>query len=126
MVLIAHGSRNPDAAAGHASLVARVRRRSAISVVPAFLELNEPSIPRAIDDAVAAGATTVRLLPYFLHVGNHVASDLPELAAEARRRHAGVEVVLEEHIGADPALVDLVARRIDQAEDHPGSEPSTR
>jgi hypothetical protein len=35
-------------------------------------------------------------------------------------------VVLEEHIGADPALVDLVARRIDQAEDHPGSEPSTR
>jgi sirohydrochlorin cobaltochelatase len=111
-VLIAHGSRNERTALDHAELCVRVADRSGAEVRPAFLELSEPSIPDAVDAAVAGGATRVRLVPFFLHVGNHVQRDLPAIAAAARERHPGVDVVLEPHVGSDPALVDLVAARV--------------
>jgi sirohydrochlorin cobaltochelatase len=112
VLLIAHGSRNPATAGDHAALCRAVADRSGVVVRPAYLELTEPSIPDAVSAAVDGGATTVRLVPFFLHVGNHVLRDLPAIADEARARHPGIEVVLEEHTGADPRLVDLVADRV--------------
>ena len=109
VLLIAHGSRNPAASADHTRLCAEVAARSGSHVRPAFLEIDQPSIPDAIDAAVASGATTVRLLPYFLHVGNHVARDLPGIVDAAGLRHPGATIVLEPHVGAHPGLVDLVA-----------------
>ena len=112
VILIAHGSRNPAAQADHQLLCDRVAARSGTTVAAAYLELAEPSIPDAIDAAVADGATRVRLVPLFLHTGNHVARDIPELVDAARLRHPEVELDLETHVGADPRLVDLVADRI--------------
>ena len=80
--------------------------------MPAYLELAEPSIPAAIDSAIAAGATQVRLVPHFLGPGNHVMVDIPEIVAAARQRHPGIEVELSEYLGADPALIDLLAARV--------------
>ena len=118
VLLIAHGSRNPAAAADHARLCGEVAARSGNDVRPAYLEISEPSIPAAIDAAVAAGATTVRLLPYFLHVGNHVALDLPEIVAAGRLRHPGSTVVLEPHVGAHPGLIDMVAGLVAGPDEH--------
>lgn len=112
VLLIAHGSRNPAAAGDHGGLCAEVTDRTWADVRPAFLEIDRPTIPEAIDRAVADGAGRVRLLPYFLHPGSHVLRDLPLMATEATGRHPGVEVVLESHIGAEPDLVDLVAQRV--------------
>jgi sirohydrochlorin ferrochelatase len=112
VVLIAHGSRNPRTAEDHAALCRRIADAAGVPVEPAFLELSQPSIPDAVDAAVAAGASAVRLVPFFLHVGNHVLSDLPELAAAAQQRHPGTPVMLEEHVGADPGLVDLLVARV--------------
>lgn len=112
VLLIAHGSRNPAGAARHHELCRAVAERSGAHVRPAFLEIDEPSVGDAIDRAVADGARRVVLLPHFLHPGNHVAVDLPALAGTGRGRHPGVVVEVEEHIGADPGLVDLVARRV--------------
>jgi sirohydrochlorin cobaltochelatase len=112
VVLIAHGSRNPATADAHRELCEQVAARAGTAVDPAYLELSRPSIPDAIDAAVAGGARRVRLVPFFLHVGNHVLRDLPDIVAAARDRHPDVTVVLEEHVGADPAVGDLVARRL--------------
>ncbi len=121
VLLVAHGSRNPDAAAAHEALCAQVQAQvdagagaegAVLSVRPAYLELTEPSIPGAIDAAIAEGATEVRLLPHFLSPGNHVQVDLPALVAEARTRHPGVPIDLAEHLGADPGLVSLLATRV--------------
>ena len=112
VILIAHGSRNTATAGDHAALCARIADAAGRAVTPAYLELSEPSIPDAIDAAVGGGTTTVRLVPFFLHVGNHVLRDLPDIVGSARDRHPGVDIVLEEHIGADPRLVGLVADRI--------------
>lgn len=112
VVLIAHGSRNELTARDHAELCRQVAARSGTPVHPAFLELSEPSIPDAVDAAVGDGAGRVRLVPFFLHVGNHVQRDLPAIAEAARERHPGVVIDLEPHVGADPGLVDLVAARV--------------
>jgi sirohydrochlorin cobaltochelatase len=112
VLLIAHGSRNPAAQADHRRLCDRVGAAAGVAVRPAYLELAEPGIAAAIDAAVADGAVRVRLVPVFLHSGNHVARDIPEAVATARAAHPGVVIELDEHVGADPALVDLIAARI--------------
>lgn len=108
-ILIAHGSRRPESAVDHTALCAAVSGAAGVDVRPAYLELAGPSIPDAVAAAVADGATAVRLLPYFLHPGNHVLADLPRLAAECRTAHPTVEVDLRTHVGADPRLVELLA-----------------
>lgn len=112
VLLIAHGSRNPAAAADHQGICATVAESTGRDVRPAYLEIDHPSIAEAIDHAADQGATAIRLLPYFLHPGNHVAHDIPQIAADARIRHPRTAVVVESHIGSDPHLVDLLARRI--------------
>ena len=112
VIVIAHGSRNPAAQADHQALCDRVAARSGTPVAAAYLELAAPSIPDAIDAAVAAGATRVRLVPLFLHTGNHVTRDIPEIVDVARVRHPEVDIELDAHVGSDPRLIDLVADRI--------------
>ena len=108
-ILIAHGSRRAESGVDHAALCAAVGAAASADVRPAYLELAEPLIPDAVDAAVRDGATVVRLLPYFLHPGNHVLADLPRLAAECRTAHPTTEIELRTHVGADPRLVDLLA-----------------
>ncbi len=119
VLLVAHGSRNPAAGAEHERLCVAVQSLldadddagPGPEVRPAYLEITDPDIPTAIDAAAADGATTIRLLPHFLSPGNHVAVDLPRIAEASRARHPGVRIDLMEHLGADPALVALLARR---------------
>ena len=73
----------------------------------------EPGIGEAIDSAVAAGATEVSVLPCFLHPGNHVMKDIPAIVEEASVRHAGVEISTTGHLGAEPALVEVLAGMVD-------------
>jgi sirohydrochlorin ferrochelatase len=117
-LLVAHGSRNPLAASAHEQLCDAVAASCEVSsgtevvVRPAYLELTSPSIPEAIDAAVAEGATSVRVLPHFLGPGNHVSVDIPAIVDAGRSRHPGVSIELAEHLGADPALVELLAVRV--------------
>lgn len=115
VVLAAHGSRADAANTAHRDLVEVVASQSPVSVVGAFLELAEPSIPSAIDDAVAAGATSVLVLPYFLHPGRHLAEDLTGIVADATERHPRVSVRRLELFGADRALAPLVVGQISAA-----------
>ena len=108
-ILIAHGSRRPESSTEHAALCHAVAEAAGTAVEPAYLELASPSIPDAVASAVDVGATTVVLLPYFLHPGNHVREDLPRIAQECRDAHPGTTVELRTHVGADPRLVGLLA-----------------
>jgi sirohydrochlorin ferrochelatase len=74
----------------------------------AFLDCNTPTIPDGIDELVAAGAQRIIAFPYFLHMGRHVAEDLPELIAAAQAKHATTAIHLAHHLDYDLALVDAV------------------
>lgn len=112
VVLAAHGSRADEANESHRRLARSVAGALELTVLPGFLELTEPTIAGAIDDAVATGADTVLVLPYFLHPGRHLTADVPAIVDEARTRHPGVDVRLLASFGDDPALVELLARQV--------------
>jgi sirohydrochlorin ferrochelatase len=111
----AHGSRAAAANDAHRAVVARLAGQVPVEVVPAFLELTGPSIAEAIDQAVAGGATTVAVLPYFLHPGRHLTEDLPRIVSDAAARHPGATVRLASSFGADPVLGEVLAAQVRRA-----------
>lgn len=108
VILIAHGSRAEESNENHRRLVAEVAARSGAAVRAAFLELAEPSIGDAVEAAATNGATSIRLIPHFLGPGRHTTRDIPAAIAEASQRHPSVVITVSDHVGAHPALVDLV------------------
>jgi sirohydrochlorin ferrochelatase len=64
---------------------------------------------------VAAGATRVILVPYFLSAGKHVVEDLTAARDELAKRHPEVEFVLAEPLGRHPLLAEVVVERAQAA-----------
>src|SRR5947209_1301029 len=91
LLLIAHGSRNPDANADLHHVARELERRGHPVVVPSFLELAEPGIEEGGRRCVERGADVVVLLPYFLSAGVHVRRDLTAAREHLARRFPGVE-----------------------------------
>lgn len=77
-----------------------------------YLDCNVPDIPTAFDQLVATGITRLTVLPYFLHLGRHVRTDLPALFAQARERHAHIDMQIAHHLDYDPLLAQAAAERI--------------
>jgi len=90
-VLLAHGSRGDNANDGLFSVAEALRSRGSYPIVEVgFMQRNFPTIEEAAGSCVARGATTVLLIPYFLHLGLHMQSDLPETVELLRALHPGV------------------------------------
>jgi sirohydrochlorin ferrochelatase len=116
VILLGHGSRAPEANEAMHEVVRRLGERwPEYRFGAAFLEINAPSIPEGIDLAVETGAERILLLPYFLHLGNHVRKDLPRFMEEGRRRHPGAEILLGAHLGFHPRLVEVAEERLIEA-----------
>lgn len=117
VVLIAHGSRVPEAAVAHRAVCTQLQHKlgDGTPVEPAFLELTEPDIPAAIDRCVTDGFERIVLLPYFLHPGNHTLRDIPEAIEAARGRHPTIAIEQAAVFGADPALVSSLADQVRSA-----------
>jgi sirohydrochlorin ferrochelatase len=113
IVIVDHGSRSDPANAVVAEVarLVQVRAGAGAAVLFAHLELAEPSLPAVIDECVAAGARSVSVQPFFLAPGKHAGRDIPELVADAQRRHPHVQFELGRVIGADPLLAELIASR---------------
>ena len=102
VLLIAHGSRREASnqeVRDLAEKLAQIGGENFDFVVPAFLELVEPDIPAGVDRCVAAGATSVRAVPYFLSAGRHVATDIPEELEKARCLHPDIAIEQSEYLG---------------------------
>ncbi len=112
VLLIAHGSRHADANADLHHLAGVLRERGHGIVVASFLELAEPNIEAGGRACVAAGATRVVLLPYFLSAGVHVRRDLTAARDNLGRDFPEVAFVLAEPLGRHPLLAQVVEVRI--------------
>ena len=116
VVIVDHGSRRNEANRRHESFVEEWRTLAGYDIVEAaHMELAAPSIADAFDACVAAGATTVVIMPYFLWPGRHWDVDIPTLAAEAAGRHRGVNYLVAAPLGPHPLLATIVEQRIDRA-----------
>jgi sirohydrochlorin ferrochelatase len=112
LLLVAHGSREPDANDDLHHVAAEMRRRGNFDVVEAaFLELAQPNIGEGGYRCVEQGAGLVVMLPYFLSAGVHVCRDLAGFRQELAARFPAVEFRLAEPLGRHAQLLEVVAAR---------------
>jgi sirohydrochlorin ferrochelatase len=116
LLILAHGSPDRKSNASIYGIARRVRatgRYAAVSVC--FLGLNKPSIPTAIDQLIARGIRHIVAAPYFLHLGSHVAEDLPLVIGAGRARNPHATILLAEHLAYDRLLLTVIADRVAEA-----------
>lgn len=115
LLLIAHGSRNPEA--NHdLVLVANQLQGAEFPVVePSYLELSAPSILEGANICLQKGATNIILVPYFLSAGVHVRQDLQEALEQLRARFPDASFKLASHLGRHPLLLQILRDRISEA-----------
>ncbi len=110
VILFAHGARDARWSVTLGELQRRVQARLPDAHVGrAFLEFQPPTLETALADALAAGARSIDVLPVFWANGGHMASDVPPLLAELKRRHPGTEVRLLPVLSELPGMLDFIA-----------------
>jgi sirohydrochlorin ferrochelatase len=116
-LLIAHGSRRPEANRDLVDLAFAVRGRTHYPIVEiAYLEVTEPTIPQGVRRCVEQGATRVAMLPYFLSAGAHVVEDLRRIRADLAIEFPAVQLVLCQPLSLHPLLIEIVVERLKEAE----------
>lgn len=117
LLFLGHGSRASEANDGMYRTIALVKDLTGYEIVEAgFMDLNPPSIFEGAAACIAQGATSILMIPYFLHLGRHVQKDLPETVEELKRTHPGVAIKLGPHLGFHPKLAEIVVERIRETE----------
>lgn len=111
LLLIAHGSRQPEANADLLHVAAGLEARGHAIVEASFLELAEPGIEAGGARCVERGAGLVVMLPYFLSAGVHVLRDLTAARDRLAKRFPAVAFRLAEPLGRHPLLLEIVADR---------------
>jgi sirohydrochlorin ferrochelatase len=121
ILIMAHGSRIPEANDAARQVAAMVQEMTGFEIVEvSFREMHEPNIQQGIDACVARGAGRILLMPYFLFMGAHVQHDLPEEIAEARKRHPALVMEMGGHLGVHRKLAEVEAERVNEALDRLG------
>jgi sirohydrochlorin ferrochelatase len=121
VLLMAHGSRIPEANDAVREIAAMVKEMTEFTIVEvSFREQHLPNIQQGIDACAARGAERILLMPYFLHMGAHVQEDLPEEMAAAKSRHPQIEFAMGRHLGVHRKLAEVVVERITETQTQTG------
>ncbi len=127
LIIVDHGSKRGESNVMLEEFVQRFRAFTYYRIVePAHMELAEPTIAQAFDKCVAAGATCVVVMPYFLLPGRHWSVDIPRLTAEAAAKHAGVKFLVTAPIGLHPLMRDIVQSRVDYCLKRASGDPAAK
>jgi sirohydrochlorin ferrochelatase len=128
LVAVAHGSRDPRAAATIGGLLAIVRARAAarglagLNVRTAFLDHAAPSLPQVLG-SLAPGHRECVVVPVLLTAAYHTKTDIPGQTAKVRSVYPDLTVALAAALGPHPALLAALDARLTNA--WHGSRPET-
>ncbi|WP_372795103.1 sirohydrochlorin chelatase [Pontiella sp.] len=115
LLIVAHGSRRKESNDEVRRLAKRIEENSGPAfdmVSSAFLEISSPQIDSAIADLVDAGATKIKVFPYFLAAGTHVVNDIPQQIAEQEANFPDVDFEILPHLGALQGISTLILNQI--------------
>ena len=116
VLIFTHGSRLKEGNDIMVKLVEDVRRRLGHEHIEAcFMELGKPDMPTAIDKLVRQGCNHIFGYAFFLVPGKHLQKDIPAIFASTLKNHPGVTYEVTEPMMDDPAVLDLVEKRIGRA-----------
>ncbi|SDH41754.1 Sirohydrochlorin ferrochelatase [Nonomuraea jiangxiensis] len=120
LVAVAHGSRDPRAAATVAALLDQVRlARPEMPVRVAYLDHCTPALGQALN-----GLQEAVVLPLLLTEAYHSRVDLPAALNEVRAREPRLRVHYGTTLGPHPLLLSALERRLAQA-GVPAGDPDT-
>ena len=115
LVVFAHGSSVAEANEAVRRVARETAKRCGFSLwEPAFLEQAEPNLVAAVGLLADRGARKIVVAPYFLTMGIHLRRDLPLIVEQASRLHPGVEIACSPPLDGHPALVEILAARVDE------------
>ena len=115
LLIIAEGSRNRNSNDEVRRMVARVHENLGPAfglATPAFLGLSSPQVDSAVADLVEAGATEIRVLPYFLSANTRVTKDIPAAIDEEKAKYPEIRFGTLPHFGALPGVSTLILNYI--------------
>jgi sirohydrochlorin cobaltochelatase len=101
-IILAHGSRR----AGGNDLVERLAHD--LDLQAAYWSVS-PSLAERVSAQIAAGATEIGILPYFLFTGA-IADAIAESISQLRQQYPQVKLILAEPIGNSPELVATIGK----------------
>jgi sirohydrochlorin ferrochelatase len=115
IVFIGHGSsdRNARDAFIHAANMISPRYHK---VHFCFLELDHPNIEEGIAEAIADNPKVILIMPYFLHRGAHIKTDVVKEVDAALGKYKFTNAFTAGHLGVDEKLVGLVIERAREVE----------
>ncbi|POM23051.1 Sirohydrochlorin ferrochelatase [Actinomadura rubteroloni] len=114
MVAVAHGSRDPRAAATVADLLDAVRAlRPDVPVHGSFLDHAPPAPERVLAGLADGGAESAVVVPLLLTAAYHSKTDIPGVLARVRRPRLRVRVAAT--LGPDPLILAALERRLAEA-----------
>jgi sirohydrochlorin ferrochelatase len=117
LLAVSHGTSSAEGADAVAGLVEAVAARldGRAAVAAGFVDVQQPDVPACLGSLGVdwpTGASAV-LVPLLLSAGYHVHVDLADDVAAAR--DAGGDVTLAGALGPDERLVEVLARRLEEA-----------
>jgi sirohydrochlorin cobaltochelatase len=111
VVIVGHGSRDPQANMQFEELVNRFRAlRPELDISHGYVELASPSLEQALT-ASAARNTHVIAVPLFLFSAGHLKNDIPLALAAARSRNPRVVFSAARELGIHTSLLELAFER---------------
>ena len=109
LVLMAHGSKDPRWRVPFERIVDAVQGRSGETKVRlAYMEFVKPTLMDVARECVGQQILHLKILPLFLSIGAHLATDVPEQVNQAKTQFPQLEVEVLAPVGEDPRLARLI------------------
>ncbi|PUE64091.1 sirohydrochlorin chelatase [Arcobacter caeni] len=110
LVIIAHGSKVKSSNDEIVDIVSKIKSNitTELLVSHAFLELCEPSISVAINEAIKQNCKKIKIFPYFLAAGKHVQEDIPSEIQRFKDLYPEIDFILLPHIGKCNGIENLI------------------
>ena len=110
LLIVAHGSRRMASNDEVREVTSKfaMQEHDFDKVGSAFLELDDPSIPQGLINAIDEGATEIVVLPYFLSAGRHVSEDIPAEVASVQKTYPDVTINIAPYLGASNSMPQIL------------------
>lgn len=128
ILLIGHGSSLPYGSKVLYKLAEEYKEMSDFPVIVGFMNVEEPTIPAAINILAKKGVTKIIAVPVFLAHGIHTKQDIPYMLGlgdgreDAHYKQVKQEeikfdgqIIYIEPLGADPRIADIIEDRVEDA-----------
>jgi len=115
VLVIGHGSKDPNAQMSLRYVVEGLRRRYR-NADHCFLEIEQPDIAAGVKSCERNGPKALAIVFYFLHEGAHVKTDIYADLNPALEGADLQNVCITRHLGTDEKMIDLIIERAREVE----------